>query len=339
MATYNDILQQARQTLDGVCSVCPVCDGKACRGRIPGVGGKGSGRSFTVCREFLDSVHLNMDVIHPHFEADTSIELFGRRFRYPFFAAPIGGMKLNYGGRISEEAYVEAVTAGTRAAGTFAWTGDGPDEAIFQTTLPFIAAADGAVIPTIKPWTQEKCIARIREIEAAGAMAFAMDIDSAALINLKLMGKPVFTKSTGELRELVEATALPFIPKGIMTPSAAVRCAEAGCYGIVVSSHGGRVMEDAPAPASQLREIRRAVGASLKIFVDGGVRTGADVLKCLALGADAVLVGRPYAIAAHGGGAEGVQLLTQKLGAELAEAMLMTGCASLEEISGAVLAE
>lgn len=332
MSTYNDVLTSARTIMNGVCSVCPVCDGKACRGRIPGVGGKGSGRAFTVCREFLDEVSIHMDVIHPHFEAVTGIELFGRQFRYPFFAAPIGGMKLNYGGKITEEEYVKAITEGTNLAGTFAWTGDGPDESIFRTTLPYIQSADGAAIPTIKPWAQDKCMERIREIEAAGAMAFAMDIDSAALINLKLMGKPVFTKSTEELRELVEASKMHFIPKGIMTPVAAVRCAEAGCYGIVVSSHGGRVMEDAPAPASQLRDIRKAVGASLKIFVDGGVRTGADVFKCLALGADAVLIGRPYAIAVHGGGSEGVQLLTQKLGAELAETMLMTGCQTLEEI-------
>ncbi|MBO5516489.1 MAG: alpha-hydroxy-acid oxidizing protein [Firmicutes bacterium] len=335
--TYSDVLTAAREALSGVCAVCPVCDGKACRGQIPGVGGKGSGRAFTVCREFLDRVTLNMDVIHPHFEADTSVELFGRKFAYPFFAAPIGGMKLNYGGLLSESDYVQAVVDGTRAAGTFAWTGDGPDESIFQTTLPLIEAAGGAAVPTIKPWAQEKCLERIRELEDAGAMAFAMDVDSAALINLKLMGKPVFTKSTEELRELVEAAKVPFVVKGVMTPAAALRCAEAGCYGIVVSSHGGRVMEDAPAPASRLREIRKAVGASLKIFVDGGVRSGADVFKCLALGADAVLVGRPYAIAAFGGGAEGVQLLTEKLGAELAETMLMTGCRSLEEISESCL--
>lgn len=335
--TYSEVLTAAREALSGVCAVCPVCDGKACRGQIPGVGGKGSGRAFTACREFLDGVHIHMDVIHSHFEADTAVELFGREFRYPFFAAPIGGMKLNYGGRLSEEEYVRAVVEGTRAAGTFAWTGDGPDESIFQTTLPFITAAGGMAVPTIKPWAQEKCLARISELEAAGAMAFAMDVDSAALINLKLMGKPVFTKSVPELRELVEASRVPFVVKGVMTPQAALRCAEAGCCGIVVSSHGGRVMEDAPAPASMLREIRKAVGASLKIFVDGGVRTGADVFKCLALGADAVLVGRPYAIAAFGGGAEGMRLLTEKLGAELSETMLMTGCSTLAEISGAAI--
>jgi isopentenyl diphosphate isomerase/L-lactate dehydrogenase-like FMN-dependent dehydrogenase len=340
MSTYREIRDRAREILSGICRVCPVCDGKACRGEIPGIGGKGSGRSFTVCREYLDSIKINMDVIHPHFEADTGIELFGRRFRFPFFVAPIGGMKLNFGGKITEEEYVRAVVQGSCEAGTFAWTGDGPDESIFRTTLPVIREAGGAGIPTIKPWTQEKCIERIREIEAAGAMAFAMDVDSAALINLKLMGKPVFTKSMEELRELTAATDLPFIVKGIMTPEAALRCAEAGCYGIVVSSHGGRVMEDAPATAGQLPAIRTAVGDSLKIFVDGGIRSGADVFKCLALGADAVLVGRPYSTAVFGGRAEGVRALTEKLGAELAETMLMTGCKTLEEIGpGAIQTE
>ena len=331
--TYNDVLTSARQTLEGVCQVCPVCDGRACRGRLPGVGAKGSGRAFTVCRDFLDSIKIHMDAIHPHFEADTGIELFGRRFRYPFFAAPIGGMKINFGGKIPEEEYVQAVVKGTLQAGTFAWTGDGPDEVIFQPTLPAIRESGGLVIPTIKPWAREKCLERIREVEAAGAMGISMDVDSAALINLRLMGTPVSTKSVQELRELIEATELPFVIKGVMTPAAAVRCAEAGCYGIVVSTHGGRVMEDTPAPASQVAAIRKAVGASLKIFVDGGVRTGADVFKCLALGADAVLIGRPYSIAVHGGGAEGVRLLTEKIGAELSETMLMTGCRSLEEIT------
>ena len=82
-----------------------------------------------------------------------------------------------------------------------------------------------------------------------------------------------------------------------------------------------------------LPEIRAAVGDKLKIFVDGGVRSGADVFKCLALGADAVLIGRPYVIAAHGGGVEGVEIYTRKIMAELREAMMMTNCASLADIN------
>jgi len=118
-----------------------------------------------------------------------------------------------------------------------------------------------------------------------------------------------------------------------MTAEDAVECANSGCYGIVVSSHGGRIMEDNPAPAMMLPEIRRAVGSRMKIFVDGGIRSGADVFKCLALGADAVLVGRPYAIAAHGGRDEGVKMLTEKLIAELKETMLMADTKTLADIS------
>ena len=118
-----------------------------------------------------------------------------------------------------------------------------------------------------------------------------------------------------------------------MTAAAAQKALRAGAYAIVVSNHGGRVMDYGLSTAEVLPEIRAAVGADTKIFVDGGVRTGDDVFKMLALGADAVLIGRPYVIAAYGGGAEGVQLYTEKLKAELKDAMTMTSCKSLQEIT------
>jgi isopentenyl diphosphate isomerase/L-lactate dehydrogenase-like FMN-dependent dehydrogenase len=101
----------------------------------------------------------------------------------------------------------------------------------------------------------------------------------------------------------------------------------------VVSNHGGRVIAETPATCEVLPEIRRAAGDRLKIFVDGGIRSGADVFKALALGADAVLIGRPYSVAAFGGGADGVALYTEKIGRELVGAMLMTGCKTLADIT------
>ncbi len=329
---YNEVLKLAKQKLKGFCEVCPECNGIACRGRVPGCGGKGNGDSFTICREFFRSVKINMDVVHEHYEADTKISLFGREFEQPFFAAPVGAIALNFGGIISEDEYVRAVTDGSLAAGGFAWTGDGPNEAYFEATLPVIKEAGGCGIATIKPWEQSKCLARLEAIAETQAMAAAMDLDSASLINLKLQGKPVFTKSKDEIAELAAAAGRPFIVKGVMTAEAAVRCAEAGCFGIVISSHGGRIIEDNPAPASQIRAVREATGDSLKIFVDGGIRTGGDVFKCLALGADAVLIGRPYAISAFGALSEGVRLFTEKIRAELKEAMLLTGAKSLSDI-------
>lgn len=331
--TYQEVLEKAKEVLAPKCRVCPECNGLACKGEIPGVGGIGSGEAFTACRTYLKRVKLKMDAVHDDFDADTSIELFGKKFDYPFFVAPIGGMGLNYTGAMTEVEYSEAVVNGALAAGTLAFTGDGPADDYFPSTLPVIKAANGMAVSTIKPWDEEKVMGRIKDLEKTGCVAFAMDIDSAALINLKLMGKPAYPQSKETLKKFVNATDMPFIVKGIMTPESALRCVEAGAYGIVVSTHGGRILEDFPAPCSVLPEIKKAVGDKIKIFVDGGIRSGADVYKCLALGADAVLIGRPYAIAAHGGKAEGVELYTKKIGAELKTAMLMTNAPSLKHIT------
>lgn len=192
-------------------------------------------------------------------------------------------------------------------------------------------------IPTLKPWENGEILRKIKMAEAAGAIALAMDIDAAGLSLLAALGKPVSPKSVKEIRELVMSTKLPFIIKGIMTVAGAVKAVEAGAYGIVVSNHGGRVFDHTPAPVEVLPEIYKAVGGKIKIFIDGGIRTGIDIVRVLALGADAVLIGRPYAIAAYGGGAEGVELYTKKIGTELRDAMIMTGCSTLKDIDERVI--
>ena len=113
------------------------------------------------------------------------------------------------------------------------------------------------------------------------------------------------------------------------------RCPQARSrrLGIVVSNHGGRVLDQCPASAEVLYEIAQAVGGKMKIFVDGGIRTGVDIFKALCLGADGVLIARPYVTAVYGGGAEGVILYTEKLGAELADTMKMCGAAKLSDLS------
>jgi len=332
--TYDEVLENARKVMAPKCRVCKVCNGIACRGEIPGVGGRGAGRSFTVCRDFFDSVKIDMDTIHEEFVPDLSCQMFGEKFSVPFFAAPIGGMGFNYSGYLTETEYSEAIVQGCREAGTLPWTGDGPKDDYFSSTLDSIKAAKGIAVSTMKPWTREKVMKQIEMLkDAGGCIAWSMDVDSSAHQNLKLMGKPVETKNIEQLREFAQAIDIPFVVKGVLTAKAALKCKEAGAYGIVVSSHGGRVMEDNPCPASLVEEIRAATGPDFKIIVDGGIRTGGDVFKCLALGADAVLIGRPYAIAAHGGRAEGVKLYTQKIAEELKEIMIMTDCRNLKEIT------
>ena len=331
--TYQEVLEKAKSVMAPKCRVCPDCNGKACKGEIPGLGGIGSGSSFTVCREYLSRVKVLMDLVYEPAEIDTSTELFGRHFDVPFFMAPIGGMGSNYNGYLTDEAFAEISIKGMLESGSLAFTPDGFYDSLFELQLPIIKEAGGIAVPTVKPWELTKLMSRIRQAEEVNALAVACDIDSCGNLLLKKAGKPVYPLSQQAMSEIVRSTSIPFIPKGIMTPSAAVRCADAGCYGIVVSSHGGRVMEDSPAPCSMLPEIRKAVGTRLKIFVDGGIRSGMDVFKCLALGADAVLIGRPYVVAAHGGGQEGVVLYSQKLKNELHDVMVMTGCKSLADIS------
>ncbi|MGB4470100.1 MAG: alpha-hydroxy-acid oxidizing protein, partial [Tepidanaerobacteraceae bacterium] len=152
-----------------------------------------------------------------------------------------------------------------------------------------------------------------------------------------LMGQPVGPKNLQELKEIISGTELPFILKGIMTLDEAKLALEAGASAIVVSNHGGRILDGTPGVAEVLPKIARELKGKITILADGGVRSGVDVLKYIALGADAVLVGRPVIIGAFGGGAEGVKLVLETMAKELKQAMILTGCNNIGEISDRVL--
>ncbi len=329
---YREILENARKILLPKCRVCPVCDGRACRGEVPGVGGKGSGSTFIRNAVKLSQVTIVLDTLYENRGQNTSCEFFGRKFALPAFAAPIGGMKLNYGSDVTEREMARRFLEGAKNAGSAAFTGDAPT-APFCDALDLITSNGGYGVPTIKPWMMPQAIEYVEKAAASGAMAVAMDVDAAGLVNVKLCGKSVYPKSIADLRALVEAAGkTPFIVKGVMSAKGARKALEAGCAGIVVSNHGGRVLDDGQSTAEVLPEIAEAVKGQMIIFADGGVRSGADVFKMLALGADAVLIGRPVAVAAFGGGAEGVELYFRKIQAELESTMMMTGAAKLAEI-------
>jgi hypothetical protein len=136
-----------------------------------------------------------------------------------------------------------------------------------------------------------------------------------------------------ELKEMVKRAERPFIIKGIMSPKAAAKAAEAGAYGILISNHGGNIVENSLAPCDVIEDIRKEVGDSLKVFADGGVRSGEDVFKMLALGADAVGIGRPYVQSVYGGGKYGAYIYTQKIYWELVNIMRLTDCHTLKDIT------
>ena len=330
---YNEVREKAKEILTPNCLVCKECNGVACRGWVPGVGAKWTGSSFIRSFNYLNEVKVVMDTIYEGKGQDISIELFDKKFSAPIFVAPIGGMDINYGGKLSEEEYHRRTLMGAKAAGIAAFTGDGANDDYFNAPLKPLKEVGGWGIPTLKPWSQEKIFEKIKIVEDLNVLALAMDIDSAGLVHLAASGKPVYSKTVEDLKSIVDSTELPFIIKGIMSGKGAKKAAQSGAYGIVVSNHGGRVLDNTPATTEMLPEIRKAVGKSIKIFVDGGIRTGADVFKALALGADAVLIGRTFTISAFGGGAEGVKIYAEKLMAELKDTMLMTGCSTLEDIT------
>lgn len=331
--TYQEVLANAKTNMAPKCRVCRECNGLACRGEIPGVGGKGTGNAFVVNYEYLSKIKVNMDTIYENKGQDTSVSLFGKAFSAPVFAAPISGLSNNYNGYLNERTYAEALVPGCVQAGVAAFTGDGAPDHFLKDPLSAVQAAGGVAVPTIKPWAEETVFEKMDLALKAGAMAIAMDIDAAGLPLLAAAGKPVCSKSTEELAEIAAHSPVPFLLKGIMTADGAKKAVKAGVYGIVVSNHGGRVIDNTPATLEVLPEIKAAIGDQIKIFVDGGIRTGYDVFKAIALGADAVLIGRPYVVAACGGGAEGVTVYTRKIIAELQDAMKMTGCTVLNDIS------
>lgn len=336
---YKEVQKNARENLNGSCRVCPVCNGKVCSGEVPGMGGKGTGEAFTINVEALRKQKLNMRVLHNCSNPDTSVELFGKKMRIPVFAAPVSGTTLNMGGKFTEKEYISWVIKGCHDAGIYPMVGDTAVDSFLIANLEALKTSGDSGIAIIKPWKNSDVIRKIHLAEEAGAYAVGMDIDAAGLITLALHGKPVGPKTPIEIKEIVESTKLPFILKGIMTPDEAELAAEVGVAAIVISNHGGRVLDQTPGVADVLHEIAKKVKGKVKLLADGGVRNGVDVLKMLALGADGVLIGRPFVTASFGGQSEGVKSYIDGIADDLKSAMILTGCNSIEEISSKILAE
>ena len=331
--TYDEVLKSARGNMGPYCKVCPVCNGAACKNQMPGPGAKGVGDNAVRNYQKWQEIRVNMDTIHENKPIDTSVELFGRTFKYPFFAGPVGAMTLHYGEKYDDLAYNNLLVDACAKGGIAAFTGDGTNAKVMEGATAAIKAADGLGIPTVKPWNLETIREKMELVKASGSFAVAMDIDGAGLPFLKNLTPPAGSKTEDELREVAEMAGVPFIIKGIMTRRAALKAKDAGAAAIVVSNHGGRVLDQCPATAEVLEDIVEAVGGRMKILVDGGLRSGVDVFKALAMGADGVLLGRPFVTAVYGGAAEGVQCYIDKIGGELEDTMRMCGANTISDIT------
>ncbi|MBT3388421.1 MAG: alpha-hydroxy-acid oxidizing protein [Desulfobacula sp.] len=334
----------ARKKLKGICAAYPSCDGsfdKICQreayGKPIGLGGVGQGLSFRANSQALSDIQLNMSVLGDHFKPDTSCSFLGIDLDFPVLAASTAGAQ-KYNDALDETMFCTSVLRGSKDAGTIGLRGDTwfytPED---NPSLNAMKACQGYGIPIFKPRAQDVLKDLIEKAEKYGCKAVGVDLDGCGSTIMASHGQPVFKKSVKDIQELVNFTSLPFITKGIMLPDEAQKCADAGASVIAVSNHGGRVMDSTPGVATMLPLIREKLGDSITITADGGVRTGYDVLKMLALGADAVLLGRDIIRAAVGAGALGVQLHLEHIKKTLRKAMFMTGTKNVKMADSRIL--
>jgi len=338
---YAKVLDNARKILKGSCNVCRVCNGRNCPGKGTTTlefGGKGCNAAFQNSYEALARIRIVPDVIHEDYVPDTSIELFGRMFKLPVFAAPIAAVLTSYTYDSpyfnNNEKYAEALIKGCHDAGGMAWLGDMIYPGYYEGQIATIGNVNGEAIPTIKPWeVLEEVERKIRLAKEVGAIGIATDLDSPGLGYQSANDITVCYRTMEEIKEIIKYAGVPVVLKGLLSVKSAIKAAEAGAYGILISNHGGNVIEHSVNPADVVEDIRKAVGHEMKIFVDGAVRSGEDVFKLIALGADAALIGRPYVVSVYGDGAHGAELYTRKILWELQNIMRQTDSRTLKDIT------
>ena len=285
-----------------------------------------NGDSNVITREYFDSLLLETRYIDSDLP-DISFELFGERFETPVMTAALSHLH-----KICDNAMVE-IAKGAKNAGAVHWVGMGEPEEMEE----IFAAAK--TVRIIKPHADNNDVFwRIDHAVSNGAFAVGMDIDHAFSWDGKydnVLGLPMKPKSLDEIKAFASYAKVPFIVKGVLSVSDAKKCLDAGVTGIVVSHHHG-IMNYAMPPLMVLPEIADAVGGRMKIFVDCGFESGMDVFKALALGADAVCVGRNL-MGPLSEGASGVTRRIKEINSELCATMARTGAKSLGKIDPSVI--
>ncbi len=330
---YNEVLAAARECVGPYCKACPVCNGRACANSMPGPGSKAPGNVAARNYDKWQEICVNMDTLCPNADPDISFEFCGRTFSAPVFMAPLGAVDMHYGPKHTDFTYNSILIKSAYEYGLMAMTGDGVNPEIMKSAVQDMLKVEGIGMPTIKPWNKEAVFEKLDILNNNHIFAAAMDVDGAGLPFLKAMNPNAGSKSVDEMREIIRYAQMPFVIKGIMTPEGAQKAVDAGAAGIVVSNHGGRVQGGVPSTAEVLPAIAEKVKGKLTIFVDGGIRSGLDIFRAIALGADGVLIGRPVLTAIYGAGEEGFRVYMDKIVSELKSTMTMCGAASLKDIT------
>ena len=329
---YKEVLECARERGIVNCRVCEECNGLGCGNIIPGPGSKAPGNGAHENWKAWREIYLNLDTIGPDIPSDTSCELFGRRLALPLISAPIGSLRVQFDPTDDVREYNDACIAACYQKGILACFGSGRDASVVPRGLESGKRHGNVAIPVINPYPTETILGLLEQINQAEPAAVSLVIDSVGLPHAGKKANRLGAKTIEELKQLKSAAKVPLIIKGIMTGKGAEKAIEAGADAIVVSNHGGRALSDAAPTAVVLPEIAAAARGSVRIIVDGGIRSGMDLFKALALGADAAMVCRPFMISWFGAGQEGIEAFIDKIQAELAETMYMCGARTVREI-------
>ena len=287
-----------------------------------------TGDSRVITRKYYDSLLLEMrhlDSVVP----DTSFEVFGEKFTTPIMTAALSHL-----GKTREDSLV-AMAEGAKEAGALMWCGMGAEK-----ELEDIVATGAKTVKIIKPYADREIVYRkIAHGYNCGALAVGMDIDhqfSRMGTPDVVMGSEMAPVTTAELKDFISASRLPFVVKGILSVTDAVKCADAGAAAIVISHHNS-IMDYSVPTLYILPEIVKAVGERVKIFVDCGVQSGMDAFKAMALGADAVSVGKELMGPLSEKGAAGVAERIRSLTSELAGVMVKTCTHRITEIDPSLI--
>lgn len=330
---YKEVLANARKIEGLSCKACPECNGLACGNTIPGPGSKAPGNGANDSWKAWRNIKVNMDVIAPSCAVDMSTNLLGLELKLPVITGPVGSIKWQYHPDSDVRDYNRAIILACEKAGAAASFGDGIDPAVLPDTVAFGAEHGGISMPVLNPYSDEEIMEKMDFCRQYSPFAMGVVIDSAGLPHLRAKNISAGTKTVEQLRKLREYAGVPFVVKGVMSAKSALKALEAGADALIVSNHGGRVLPGTPATAEVLPEIAEAVGGKMQIIVDGGIRSGLDIFKALALGADAVMICRPFITSYFGGGEEGISCLLNKLSSELSDTMYMCGARKISDIT------
>lgn len=300
-------------------------------GLIPVTSGKAEDANV-INRRYLDSLLVEMRVIDS-IEPNLDTEIFGRNFSSPIMMPAFSHLnKVGKNGRKPMQEYAGAA----KELNLLNWVGMEPDD-------EFAAIADvGApTVRIIKPFADHDIILKqIAFAEEYGAFAVGIDIDHIAGKDGHfdvVDGLPLGAITQDDLKRYVSSTKLPFIAKGVLSVTDALKAKDAGCKGIFVSHHHGRIPFGIP-PTYILPEIKKALkGSGVTIFCDCGIDTGYDAYKALALGADAVAVGRGILAPLLKEGKDGVVKKVTKMNEQLKEIMMYTGIADTKSFDSSVI--